>query len=257
VDTLLRRFSFALFGLSFPLVTLANPCPLPGPADEIVKVQHVSDGDTIKLVDGRKIRFTAINTPELARGNTPAQPLAEKAKQHLQQLIGSNKIVHLKYDYERKDHHKRHLAHLFLPDGTNIQAALIEQGLAAHSLEPPNLWATDCYAKLADEAKAANRGIWAHKRFQVHTLDELKGIKGGYYRINARVTKHDLTKKAEWLLLNDTVSIRIDKKHLHYFEDRKPKTYRGLRIEAEGWLSGRGKFQYLNIKHPAALRIIE
>jgi endonuclease YncB( thermonuclease family) len=55
--------------------------------DETVSVSQVVDGDTLRLKDGRLIRFIGINTPELARKEKPAEPLAKKARKVLQSLL--------------------------------------------------------------------------------------------------------------------------------------------------------------------------
>ena len=49
--------------------------------DEYVEVADVHDGDTVRLVDGRKLRLIGFNTPELARDESPAEPLATEARQ--------------------------------------------------------------------------------------------------------------------------------------------------------------------------------
>ena len=42
-------------------------------AKAFVLVQHVSDGDTIVLSDGRRVRYIGINSPELAKESGPAE----------------------------------------------------------------------------------------------------------------------------------------------------------------------------------------
>lgn len=55
-------------------------------ADPILK--RVIDGDTIELVDGRKIRYIGVDAPELAQSaNQSSQCLAEQAKLRNQQLL--------------------------------------------------------------------------------------------------------------------------------------------------------------------------
>jgi len=114
--------------------------------DETVIVKYVHDGDTLHLADKRKVRLIGIDTPELARKEKPADAFAHEAKDALKKLIASaqNKIG-LVYGIEKKDRYGRVLAHLFLPDGTNIQAELISMGYAIAYTVPPNNQYADCY----------------------------------------------------------------------------------------------------------------
>ena len=50
-------------------------------------VSRVIGGDTLVLETGEKIRLAGINAPELARGNRPAEPLANEAKSVLEGVL--------------------------------------------------------------------------------------------------------------------------------------------------------------------------
>ncbi len=60
---------------------------LPDRIDETARVEWVYDGDTIRLADGRKLRLIGIDTPELGRKDTPAQPYSRKASNKLTKLL--------------------------------------------------------------------------------------------------------------------------------------------------------------------------
>ena len=81
---------------------------------------HVIDGDTI-VIDGTHVRLAGIDAPELD------QPYGQKAKFALIALCKGKRVTAILSDdmtYERV------VAKCLLPDGTDLSAALVEQGLA-------------------------------------------------------------------------------------------------------------------------------
>ena len=57
----------------------APPCA-PDRIDARVSVTHVVDGDTVKLADGRTLRFIGVDTPEIGHEGRPSQPFAAEAR---------------------------------------------------------------------------------------------------------------------------------------------------------------------------------
>ena len=57
-------------------------------------MSRVIDGDTLVLDMGEKIRLAGINSPELAKKNLPAEPLANEAKSALKGywLMGGHRL---------------------------------------------------------------------------------------------------------------------------------------------------------------------
>src|SRR3990172_5325406 len=98
-----------------------------GPPPEALVVQ-VGDGDTVTIAGGQKVRLLGIDAPELEREGRPADFLAHKAKAELARLV-QGRQVRLEYDQLRYDQYGRLLAYLFLPDGLNVNAELVRQGL--------------------------------------------------------------------------------------------------------------------------------
>ena len=68
-------FSFTVWSAQLAAQTCTTP-----PFDETVEVAKVTDGDTLRLRDGRSVRLIGINSPELAHTDKPAEPLAEQAR---------------------------------------------------------------------------------------------------------------------------------------------------------------------------------
>ena len=156
----------ALFIFSALLATASSAavpeCPLPA-GSERVRVEHVIDGDTLRLADNRRLRLIGINAPDSRRGEHPPQPLAAAAGAALETLLEQQgyRLLALHFDSSRQDHYGRLLAHASLPDGSNPAEHLLEQGLATALAVPPNTGMANCYQRLEQRARAASRGIWA------------------------------------------------------------------------------------------------
>ena len=86
-------------------------------------VSRVIDGDTIELIDGIKIRYIGINTPEVN------QPGGKEATEANRALVEGEK-VRLEYDVQQQDKYGRTLAYVSLEDGTFVNAELVKQGYA-------------------------------------------------------------------------------------------------------------------------------
>ncbi|HEY9148940.1 MAG TPA: thermonuclease family protein, partial [Gammaproteobacteria bacterium] len=119
---------------------------------ESVAVDYVYDGDTLRLEDGRKVRFIGINTPEIKRDGSPSEPFSRAARKRVVALTGGDAMV-LRLDQERHDRYGRLLAHPYLADGRSLSKLLLQEGLAAAVVVPPNLWHSDCYLQQEQAAR--------------------------------------------------------------------------------------------------------
>ena len=147
---------------------LASACPAEH-INERVQVVHVYDGDTVKLTDGRRVRFIGIDTPELGHKEKSDQPFARRARAALQDRLNSNnRILRLQYDKEHQDHYGRLLAHAFLETGENIAVPLLQQGLATTLVVPPNTWGAGCYQRQENEARCVSDGVYGPCRTTSH-----------------------------------------------------------------------------------------
>jgi micrococcal nuclease len=129
-----------------------------GPPRE-ARVVKVTDGDTVVLEGGAKVRFLGVDAPEMERDGRPAEFMAHKSKDYVAGLI-QGKTVRLEYDRERYDRYGRLLAYLFLPDGSMVNLAVVRQGLARVYAQAPNVRHQEALNAAQQEAMAAGRGIW-------------------------------------------------------------------------------------------------
>ena len=130
-------------------------------AEQWIKVRWVDDGDTIVLVDGRRIRYIGINAPEIAHQeyHQTAEPLGYDALRHNKILV-HKKRVRLEFGKEKLDRYDRVLAYVFLPDGRFVNLEMLRKGYAFCLFREPNDSYNALFLKAQREAMKAGRGIW-------------------------------------------------------------------------------------------------
>jgi micrococcal nuclease len=227
--------------------------------DETAVVRSIHDGDTVRLKDGRKIRLIGINTPELAIDNKPAQPLAKDARDRLAlQIHKHHNTVKLVYGKERQDHYKRTLAHLFLPDGSNLQADLLAQGLAIASTYPPNDALSDCYHRAEKAARCSQTGIWLEKTYAVKDIADLDDAAEGFHILKASVKRISKSEKSTNIFLEGGILVGIRTSELRYFDKTWLNSLINRTITVRGWLHSKKRAKnglkfYMQLKHPSAI----
>ena len=154
-----RRLTSILTGLivSFFLYPLSST----GFTDNLVSVKWVDDGDTILLSDGRRVRYIGINAPEIAhpKKGRAAEPYGEAAlKQNIRMVKGQR--VRLDFDREIKDRYGRHLAYVYLEDGTFVNLKMVENGYAYALYKKPNLRHHRTFLKAQRLAMKTGVGMW-------------------------------------------------------------------------------------------------
>jgi len=223
--------------------------------DEKAVVKHVIDGDTVILADDRHIRLIGINAPEIGHDGRPAQPGADQAYHYLKSLLYTHKTINLHYDRQHLDRYKRTLAHLFLEDGTNVQALLLANGLATTLTIPPNLEFVDCYETSAANAEAHRIGLWTLKQYRPMPAEFVTNKDLGYRIITGKIIRVAEGKSALWINLAKNLSLHIANEDLHYFGKLRGLT--GKQIRAQGLLYfSNGEFR-MQIRHPVDMKIME
>ncbi len=247
--------AFFVWVLIFPTGVLASEITACASdrIDEWAQVDYIYDGDTIRLEDGRHIRFIAINAPELAHDGREAQPLAEAAKMALSQLLPVGSRIGLRYDKEHYGPHRRVLAHVFDSKGQNVSAVLLRQGYAFAIAIPPNLWQSACYFHQEAMARAKLRGIWGLAYYQVKAASELHSREGGFYRVTGRVAHVGNSRRSVWLDMNQHFAVRIPRKQLPYFSAKLIDNIQGKVITVRGWARFYNHKLNMTLTHPAML----
>lgn len=251
-----RVAAFALLsGAVCPPDAYAN-CPTPD-SGETATVERVFDGDTFALKDGRRVRMIGLDAPETGKKGKPAELLAQAAKQALVKLIPPGASVTLVYDQTRYDRYRRTLAFVFGPKREDAQLTLLTQGLATALVIPPRRQAIRCYAQAEQAAREAQRGLWAHARYQPVETAALGPRSRGFRVIRGSVQRITRSKSATWLNLGNNIALRIPHTDLRHFPDKPQNLWSpGDRIEARGTIYQRKGQLRLSVHHPWALKVL-
>lgn len=231
-------------------VTRAD-CRLPAewatqPEFKQVSWQHIYDGDSLRLSDGRRVRLIGIDTPELEREGRATQPLAEGARDRLAQLLARDdrRQVVLRIGVDSEDRYGRVLAHAFDTSGVNVTEALLAEGWGFQVVIPPNVWAADCYLKAEQQAALGSKGVWGHPYFAPRQATDPDRLKGGFGRYQGRIAKVTVLAEVIWVDLVGEISIRFDRDHRVYLRNRDFEQLLALEQadlkEQVWWLEGRG-----------------
>lgn len=224
------------------------------PGYEFRIVRKVYDGDTVLLDNGIRVRLLGINAPEVAHRDKPAEVGGDAAKNWLQNRILGKK-VRLEKDITKKDKYGRVLAHLFTEDGLHINLALLENGLAAINIYPPNLKYSDDMLVAQQQAELHKMGIWGEPRYAVKAVTDIPGHDHkGWQRLSGRVKGLRETRQSEYLLFNSDFNVRIKKQQLPLFPDIQG--YVGKVVEIRGWVKKyKNQFTML-LRHPSAIIVL-
>lgn len=248
-----------LLFLSLPFPQLAAASCKVAHYDSHGIVSYIHDGDTLWLEDGRKIRLLGINTPELARKHqsgqrSAAEPFAEAARDWLRQHIRQGDKVDLLFDTRQHDRYQRTLAHVFHRD-TNLQAKLLERGLAETLTLPPNTRLADCYSQLEQAAFRSRRGLWQHPDYRFQSLAEATLTANKRFRIRGAIVSRHRSAKNLWLNLSPEFALKIAAKDLPHFARISSQLQTGTKVRARGWLYQQDSRWVLQLRHSNDLQI--
>jgi micrococcal nuclease len=183
----------ALFMSAFLFLSLFVPTT--HVAAETGEIRHVIDGDTVVLVNGRHLRLIGINAPELGKDGAPDQPLAREARARLVSLVEKRRVT-LGFEREREDHYGRLLAHVYLPDGRDVEEILLREGLAWAVAVPPNIEKLAVLLAAENEVRGMGRGVWGEPGYALTPAERLTTQNTGFRfiegTIRRRVQRHNV-----------------------------------------------------------------
>ncbi len=126
-------------------------------ASEEAIIKRIIDGDTVELVDGRKLRYIGINTPEVSG---TAECLGIEAKNRNQALVENQKVF-LEKDISETDRYGRLLRYVYLENGQMVNEILVAEGYAQASTYPPDVKYQERLTGVEKEAREAKAGLWS------------------------------------------------------------------------------------------------
>lgn len=217
---------------------------------QLHQVTRVYDGDTIILENNKQVRLLGINTPEIESRLRAEEPGGTAAKKWLQNQL-QGKQVYLEFDQVKRDKYNRLLAHVFLPDGKHLNLALLQNGLAAISIIPPNGRYSDKLMQAQQYAEKHNLGIWSMPEYQSRPISEIAKHTKGWQRFTGTPAAIKKNRKFTRLLFNDKTDIRVANNNIRLFPDLA--VYVGKKLEIRGWVARNKDHHSLLIQHPSAL----
>lgn len=134
------------------------------PQNEVQLVRCI-DGDTAEFNRSNeeiKVRFLAIDTPEIAKANKPAEDFGDEAKTYTCNLLTNAKVIKLEYEDAKEDKYGRTLAWVWV-DGVLLQESIVRQGLAEVKYLYDDYKYTDIVQLGEQDAKKEQRGIWSNQ----------------------------------------------------------------------------------------------
>jgi len=124
-----------------------------------IKVARVIDGDTVELVNGDRLRYIGVDTPEEVDPRKPVQCFAKEAADANKNLVEGKSIVFYK-DISDRDKYGRWLGFVYLDDGTFVNLALVREGFAFNYSYEPDISKANEFEKAEAQARVAGRGLW-------------------------------------------------------------------------------------------------
>ncbi|MGD9129185.1 MAG: thermonuclease family protein [Candidatus Woesebacteria bacterium] len=121
-------------------------------------VEEVIDGDTIRLSDGRKVRYIGVDTPETKDPRVGQECFGKEASEHNRQLV-EGKIVSLEKDVSETDRYGRLLRYVWLED-VLVNKLLVEEGYAFARSFPPDIAKQDELKEAERQAREKQLGLW-------------------------------------------------------------------------------------------------
>ena len=122
------------------------------------------DGDTIVVMfEGKqmKVRFIGVYTPESVTGNSNRDTQeGVSASEFTKNLLSNSDIVYIELDKGKYDKYDRLLAYVYTEDGVQINALLLQNGLARTMFYKPNYKYQTEFNEIQDYAKSNKIGFW-------------------------------------------------------------------------------------------------
>src|SRR5580693_7715148 len=208
---------------------------------------HVIDGRTFTLEDGREVRLAAIEVPPLETGAAPAAA----ATAALEALIGGDDIVLRRADIAT-DRYGRLVAYAYaVRDGEELfaQGELIASGFARVGDHVGSRTCALALLKSENAARAAKLGLWADSHYDVldaETPTDVLARRGRFALVEGKVVS--VRESGATIYVNfgrrwsEDFTVTVLKRNERNFTAAglEPKKLSGRRIRVRGWIEERG-----------------
>lgn len=214
---------------------------------ELYAVKEVLNAKSFTLESGDTVRLASLQAPNmpLKNGSKLGDPMCESAWRELIKLIDGKKVF-LKTSENPRDRKNRIVAQVYLEDGTWVQEAMLESGMAMVYPIFEDTKKADLEKMLVAEghARAANKGIWAHSYYKVlnvdnagEYIDKFRVVRGVPVSIEAKRGNVYINFGKDW---NSDLTAYIPKRYARSFEHSGIETMAGKQVEIRGWIEDKG-----------------
>lgn len=231
-------------------------------------VKEVVDGDTVvidpPIAGAKQIRLVGIQAPKLPLGrkNFKPWPKAAESKYALEAMV-RGRHVRLYFGGARMDRHGRHLAHIFLDDGTWVQGAMLKAGMARVYTFADNRAVAEAMLARERDARGHKRGIWALDFYKPRAAEAASLMRelGTFQLVEGRVV--DAAKVKGRIFLNFgtnwrddfTAALAPDAVRLARHEGLDTAGLGGRHVRVRGWLKSRNG-PMIEITHPEQIELL-
>ena len=132
----------------------ATPLPAHQSAADACVVAGITDGDTLRCTDGRRVRLIGIDAPEREQAGYKG------SRDALLRLVHPGAAVRLEHDVTPLDRYGRTLAYVWAGD-ILVNEAMVREGWAFLYTVPPNVRHEERLREAQRAAREARAGLWA------------------------------------------------------------------------------------------------
>ena len=135
-------------------------------------VATVSDGDSLRCTDQRRVRLLLLDAPEMSQA-----PFGAQSRDALRARLRRGDTLWLEYDVQRTDQYGRTLAHGWTAarGGLHVNLEQAQEGWALAVVFPPNVRYVDAIRDAVAQARRERRGLWSDGRFTCTPIDHKRG----------------------------------------------------------------------------------
>lgn len=169
-----------------------------------MRVDRITDGDTLRLENGQRVRIVGINTMELRDRGWPGEQ-ARRAKDAATDFLPQ--VVYLSPWPAPTDRYGRVLANIW-HDGTYLAEHLISQGLGFAVAVSPNTRLARCLKAAEDRARDSRLGLWSRSVFP-RSIGDLDMDLGGFQLLRGQVTAIEAQKRTQVAILDSVLRLEI------------------------------------------------
>ena len=230
---------------------------------ELAEVRHIIDPLTVQLHDGRLVRLSGIEVPDMDVNHPGAYALL--ARDILTDMLNEQtvQIYQSKNEQGRSNRMGHMLAQLERQsDGLWVQGVLLSLGLARVRTSVFNPEMAAEMLAIEDQARTEDIGIWSEDEHRVLAPDEVEGFENSVRVVEGRVVSTAMRNNQIYINFGSnwrddfTISIAPEDKRRFSRAGIDPLQWNGKMVRVRGWVDSYNG-PYIQIDHPAAVEILE